>query len=106
MAIADSVESTLNLSVLVKELHPETKHPIPIKIYREYQSLHDALRSHKFVNARHLRTDISVLTEMLEKQKNCHTKWITKQLQIADSFTRLGDIQLLIRTLQEGKLIY
>lgn len=50
MAIIDSVESALNLSPPTKDLHPETKHPIPIKIFADNKSLHDPLWSHQFVS--------------------------------------------------------
>ena len=43
MAIIDSVESALKLSPPTKDLHPETKHPIPIKIFADNKSLHDPL---------------------------------------------------------------
>lgn len=41
MAMVESAGSALNLSALIKVLHPETKHPIPIEIYTDNKSPHD-----------------------------------------------------------------
>ena len=43
LAIIDSAESALNLSPPTNDLHPETKRPIPIKIFADNKSLHDPL---------------------------------------------------------------
>ena len=73
----DRVESTIYISVLLKELHPQLNN-IPIEICTDNKSLHDALRSQKYVSDKRLRIDIGALKEMLHQKKINKIHWIKR----------------------------
>ena len=69
----DGAESAI--TVLLKELHPHLNN-IPIEIYTDNKSLHDALRSQKYVSDKCLRIDIGALKEMLHKKEIDSIHWL------------------------------
>ena len=71
----DGIESTIYISVLLKQLHPQLNN-IPIEIYTDIKSLHDALRSQKYVSDKRLRVDIGALKEVLHKKEIDKIHWI------------------------------
>ena len=105
IAMVEGVEPALYISTLMRELCPEIYKEIPIKIYTDNKSLHNALKSHKFVSDKRLRIDIGSLKEMLLKKEISQIHWVNKQNQLADCLTKIGgNILPLIEALQKQKI--
>ena len=82
----DGLEATLYISELLKETHKNCK--IPTEVYIANKSLHDVLRSRKYVTNKHLGIDIGALKEIIYNKKFESITWIKSAQQIADSLTK------------------
>ena len=63
----DSLEATLYISELLKETYKNYK--IPIEVYTDNKSLHEALKLSRYVTDKPLRIDIGALKEIIYKTK-------------------------------------
>ena len=89
IVMMDGVESAIYISVLLKELHPRLNN-IPMEIYTDNKSLHDALRPQKYVSDKRLKIDFGVLKEMLHKKEIDNIHWVKKEHRLTDSSTKIG----------------
>ena len=85
----------MDISVLLKELRHQLN-KIPIGLYEHNKSLHDALRSQKYVFDKRIIIDIATIKKRcirINKKRFHHIHWVKKVYQLADSLTKTcGDI--------------
>ena len=75
---------------------------MPIEIYTDNRSLHDALLSQKYVSDKRC---LGALKEIYHKKEIDNIHWVKKEHQLADSIAKIGgDVSPLINTLVYGKL--
>ena len=90
LALSDSVDHAIYLSVLLKELYPKFKtNDIPIEIVTDNKSLRDAINSKKFVTEKWLPIDIGALKELINHNKVINILWIKSGNQLADCLTKI-----------------
>ena len=93
--LAAETISIMDISVLLKELRHQLN-KIPIGLYAHNKSLHDALRSQKYVFDKRIIIDIATIKKRcirINKKRFHHIHWVKKVYQLADSLTKTrGDI--------------
>ena len=102
--MSDGLEATFYISELLKETYKNYK--IPIEVYTDNKSLHDASQSSKYVTDKCLRIDIGALKEIIFNKEIESITWIKSAQQIADSLTKHGaNSLLLIEVLQKSHFL-
>ena len=88
---------------MISELLFNGKKLIPIEIYTDNKSLHDAIISKKNVLEKRLRIDIAMLRELFERKIIKQIHHISTNKQIANALTKKGaSTKGLLDMLQKG----
>ena len=66
------------------------KHRPPVKCYVDNKSLVEALHSTKSVEDKHLRIDVAVLRDMMQRKDISEVSWIQAAKQLANPLTKAG----------------
>jgi hypothetical protein len=107
LAMSDGIDSGLFLATLFAELTSGQSKPdlLPIICVTDNQSLHDAVKSTKFVADKRLRLEISSIKEMIQHRQIKALQWIDAKSQLADCLTKKGASSfLLMKALDEGMM--
>lgn len=94
LAMAEGIDASIFICTLLGELvygKPEAN-LFPIVCFTDCKSLHDALKSPKFVSEKRLRLEISGIKEQLQKGQVKRVEWISSDLQLADCLTKKGAV--------------
>ena len=104
VAMTEALDDALYISTLFTELmNGCTDAGIKIVCITDNKSLHDAIKSNKFVSEKRLRIDISNIKELVEKKQVQQVLWSANKLQLADCLTKRGASSAeLLKTLQTG----
>ena len=89
LALIEGAEGGMLVSEWWKEIC-KTEIGIPIKVFTDSKTLHNAARSMtKVINMR-LRVDIAYIRELLEERCIKEINWVSTRCQVADIFTKEG----------------
>ena len=104
LAMSDAVDSAVYISVLLSELYPElNSFEIPIDMYTDNKSLHDAIHSEKYASEKQLRIDFGALEELIVQHKSTRIFWTKSKNQLADCLTKcMADNSRFIETMNIG----
>ena len=107
LAMSDGFDSAVYISVLLSELYPElNSFKIPIDIYTNNKSLHDAIHSEKYVSEKQLRIDIGALKELIVQNKSTRILWAKSKNQPANCLMKCTtDNSRLIETMNISQSI-
>ena len=104
LAMVDSIETTLYLSVIYGDFHPQNE-KLAIEVVTDNKSLKDALESTKYVSDKRLRIDIGALKQLLKNKDVNKVTWVNTEQQLADVLTKKGvSPTKLMNTLKRGEL--
>ena len=89
----EAAEASYWIANLLSEILYEKKESrvMPrIECHTDNHQLYDAVHSLKSIEDKRLRIDMGLLQEMLNRKEISKIKWIVKELQLADSLTKVG----------------
>ena len=100
MALLDAIDNNIWLIHIISEI---TNSQMDISVFNtDNRSLVEAVHSTKSTEEKRLRVDIAAIKEAIEN-KEIEIKWVEKQYQLADVFTKQGaDSSLLLHVLRTG----
>ena len=92
IAAVETAESCFHLQTLIQELLDKgnDSQKVPIHIFCDNRSLVDAVHTSTAVKNKRLQIEVGILREMLKKSEIEEFRWISTNLQIANSLTKAG----------------
>ena len=101
LALLDAAETGVYLATLLTEI--TGLEPV-VKCFVDNKSLVDNLYSTKLIEDKLIRSHMSVLKNLLERQEVASVTWVRAAKQIADALTKRGaSVDLLLSAIAEAK---
>ena len=89
LALLDAAEAGIYMANLIGEILNMDSLPL-VKCYVDNKSLVDSLHSTKQVDDKHLRLNLAVLGDLLERGELASVSWVQSARQLANVFTKRG----------------
>ena len=104
LSLLDAAEAGIYMANLIGEILNLNCLPL-VKCYVDNKSLVDSLYSTKQVDDKHLRINLAVLGDMLERGELSSVTWVQSARQLANVFTKRGaSAELLLSAVAEANL--
>ena len=105
LALLDAAESGIFVASMIGELLNIGSYRPTVKCFVDNKSLVETLHSTRNVDDKHLRINIAVLREMIEK-RDITVSWVQSAKQLANALTKRGaDASLLLSVIRENRAI-